>query len=109
MSDAPKMEGANKLSDALGKGEACREKRWAELGIEEKVERLRQVLQRLEGSQDLVLPQFFTLREQFVGHEHGSMGQPVVNVPRHGGIQGPRDIGYAGWNSPSPHRYHPLD
>jgi hypothetical protein len=73
-------KGAEKLAEMNGGaqcGTAAREKRWDELGIEEKVERLRQVAMRTDERVDTTAQLAVEAHELVHEHNHDQLGRVV--------------------------------
>ena len=71
-------------ADKAMSGELKRDPKWAELSIEQKVERLRHVLRQLAHRMDNVEPQIHATTESFAMHEHGADGRVVLPYVRSG-------------------------
>lgn len=74
-----------------------REKYWSELGIEEKVERMRSIVRRQGDQLDRIETEFHSLRRQFANHEHNAKSEVVLPIDP--GSKG--GFGYSATEAPS--------
>ncbi len=61
---------------------AQREKYWGELTTDEKVERMRTIIKRLQDSVDEDYGLLHRLHDAFTDHEHGATGVPMIQMKR---------------------------